>query len=129
MNEGAIDLCLEPYERELRARYSVHGLSYDLMSAPKCFESAIIDCVKTMAGMSLTEDRDARQGYIQARLARGVAGVAVSVIPCPAGERVMLGLNRHGLRLADSRKSCPSANDTSPFDVNRKRSLELPLCP
>ncbi|HJU29063.1 MAG TPA: ATPase, T2SS/T4P/T4SS family, partial [Candidatus Binataceae bacterium] len=99
INEGASDLRLEPREAELRARYSVRGLSYDLMSAPKCFEAAIIACLKTMACMNPTESNASRQGYISIRLARRIAGVVVSIIPCAAGEAVTLGLDGHGLGL------------------------------
>ncbi|HJU29113.1 MAG TPA: hypothetical protein VJ718_08080 [Candidatus Binataceae bacterium] len=129
VNEGASDLRLEPGETDLRARYRVRELSYDLMSAPKCFQAPILACVKIMAGMNPIENNSSRQGYIATRLARRIAGIMVSVANCAAGESVVLGVDGHRLRSAGPRNGGAVVKDTSPFEAFGRLPTELPRCP
>src|SRR5207248_3526449 len=49
IQKGASDIHIEPYEKELRVRYRIDGILYNIMSPPMKYRDAIVSRVKIMS--------------------------------------------------------------------------------
>jgi general secretion pathway protein E len=96
--EGASDIHIEPFERELRVRFRIDGNMYLRLTPPKRYQSAIISRIKIMSNMNIAEKRVPQDGRIQVKVADRVFDVRVSVLPASYGERV-------SMRMLDKSKS------------------------
>src|SRR4249920_3080618 len=67
IQKGASDIHIEPYEKELRVRYRVDGLLYNIMSPPMKFRDAISSRLKIMAKLDIAEKRLPQDGRIKIR--------------------------------------------------------------
>src|SRR5215203_642437 len=96
IQKGASDIHIEPYEKELRVRYRVDGILYNIMSPPLKFRDAISSRVKIMAKLDIAEKRLPQDGRIKIRY--NESGVAkeidfrVSVLPTLFGEKIVMRL-------------------------------------
>lgn len=98
VNQGASDIHIEPYEKELRIRYRIDGVLYTIMSPPKRIQPALISRVKIMAQLNIAEKRQPQDGRIQVKIADRPIDIRVSILPVTHGERVVM-------RLLDKSKS------------------------
>src|SRR5690349_21628821 len=55
IQKGASDIHIEPYEKELRVRYRIDGILYNIMTPPMKFRDAISSRVKIMAKLDIAE--------------------------------------------------------------------------
>src|ERR687898_379240 len=55
IQKGASDIHIEPYEKELRVRYRVDGLLYNIMQPPMKFRDAMTSRIKIMAKLDIAE--------------------------------------------------------------------------
>jgi type IV pilus assembly protein PilB len=62
IHKGASDIHIEPYEKELRVRYRVDGVLYNIMNPPMKFRDAISSRVKIMAKLDIAEKRLPQDG-------------------------------------------------------------------
>ena len=53
IQKGASDIHIEPYEKELRVRYRVDGLLYNIMQPPMKFRDAMTSRIKIMAKLDI----------------------------------------------------------------------------
>jgi type IV pilus assembly protein PilB len=96
IQKGASDIHIEPYEKELRVRYRIDGILYNIMTPPLKFRDAISSRVKIMAKLYIAEKRLPQDGRIKIRYNDG--GVAkeidfrVSVLPTLFGEKIVMRL-------------------------------------
>src|SRR5450759_611216 len=67
IQKGASDIHIEPYEKELRVRYRVDGILYNIMNPPMKFRDAITSRVKIMAKLDIAEKRLPQDGRIKIR--------------------------------------------------------------
>ncbi|MFG0317862.1 MAG: type II secretion system ATPase GspE [Planctomycetota bacterium JB042] len=88
----ASDVHLQPFPNRLQIRYRVDGILYDMESAPKKVQEAIISRVKIMGKMDIAERRLPQDGRASLRLGEGEVDVRVSSIPTSYGERIVLRL-------------------------------------
>jgi type IV pilus assembly protein PilB len=65
IQKGASDIHIEPYEKELRVRYRVDGILYNVMQPPLKFRDAIISRVTIRAKLDIAEKRLPRDGRIR----------------------------------------------------------------
>src|SRR6202163_2586821 len=65
--KGASDIHIEPYEKELRVRYRIDGILYNIMSPPMKFRDAISSRLKIMAKLDIAEKRLPQDGRIKIR--------------------------------------------------------------
>ncbi len=86
------DVHLQPYPDRLQIRYRVDGILYDMESAPKKVQEAIISRVKIMGKMDIAERRLPQDGRASLKLGEGEVDVRISSIPSSYGERVVLRL-------------------------------------
>ena len=96
IQKGASDIHIEPYEKELRVRYRIDGILYDIMSPPMKFRDAISSRIKIMAKLDIAEKRLPQDGRIKIRFNdNGVAkeiDFRVSVLPTLFGEKIVMRL-------------------------------------
>ena len=88
----ASDIHIEHSHHELKIRYRVDGILYDMLSPPKHIQSALISRIKIMASMDIAEKRLPQDGRIEIRIADKSVDIRVSTIPVAFGERVVLRL-------------------------------------
>jgi len=92
MTGAASDIHLEPQEREVRVRYRVDGVLYEMMQIPKRLQAAVTSRVKIMAGMDIAERRLPQDG----RISMGANGhqydLRVSTLLTVFGEKVVMRL-------------------------------------
>jgi type IV pilus assembly protein PilB len=96
IQKGASDIHIEPYEKELRVRYRIDGLLYNIMSPPMKFRDAIVSRVKIMSKLDIAEKRLPQDGRIKIRFnENGLAkeiDFRVSVLPTLFGEKIVMRL-------------------------------------
>lgn len=95
VRDGASDVHIEPYEDEVRVRYRIDGVLYDVSQPPRRLYPAIISRIKLMAGMDIAEKRVPQDGRIHIRISGQDLDLRVAVAPTVHGETaVMRLLNR-----------------------------------
>jgi type IV pilus assembly protein PilB len=97
IQKGASDIHIEPYEKELRVRYRVDGILYNIMQPPMKFKDAITSRIKIMSRLDIAEKRLPQDGRIKVRF-RGdndslkEIDFRVSCLPTLFGEKIVLRL-------------------------------------
>jgi general secretion pathway protein E len=86
------DVHLQPYVERLQIRYRVDGILYDMESAPKKVQDAIISRIKIMGKMDIAERRLPQDGRASLKLGEGEVDVRISSIPTSSGERIVMRL-------------------------------------
>ncbi len=92
LKKRASDIHIEPFEKELRIRYRIDGVLYDILRNERSHQPAIVSRVKVMAGLNIAERRLPQDGRISIRMAGKDIDIRVSVIPTFFGERVVMRL-------------------------------------
>jgi len=96
IQKGASDIHIEPYEKELRVRYRIDGILYNIMAPPMKFRDAISSRIKIMSKLDIAEKRLPQDGRIKIRF--NESGVPkeidfrVSVLPTLFGEKIVMRL-------------------------------------
>src|SRR5262252_9485298 len=67
IQKGASDIHIEPYEKELRVRYRIDGILYNIMAPPMKYRDAIVSRVKIMSKLDIAEKRLPQDGRIKIR--------------------------------------------------------------
>ena len=86
----ASDIHIEPYEREMKIRYRIDGILYDIETTPKRFQAAIISRIKIMAKLNIAERRLPQDGRIRLRVNEREIDLRVSTVPVMHGESVVM---------------------------------------
>jgi len=112
VQQRASDIHFEPFEREIKVRYRVDGVLYNVLTSPKRLQSALISRVKIMAGMNIAEKRLPQDGRISLRIGGREIDIRVSDVPTAHGERLVL-------RLLEKTTNSLNLNDIglSPHDI------------
>ena len=96
IQKGASDIHIEPYEKELRVRYRIDGILYNIMSPPLRFREAIASRIKIMAKLDIAEKRLPQDGRIKIRFNESGTpkeiDFRVSVLPTLFGEKIVMRL-------------------------------------
>ncbi len=104
VKDRASDIHIEPYQGNVRVRYRIDGILYDILSLPRKIHSPLVSRVKVMASLNIAEKRLPQDGRIEIRIADRSVDIRVSTIPTSFGERVVLRLldkTSSVLRLSD----------------------------
>lgn len=88
----ASDIHIEPFERELKVRYRIDGLLYNILYPPRRLQAAISSRIKVMANLNIAERRLPQDGRIRIRVGEKDIDIRVSVVPTAYGERIVLRL-------------------------------------
>src|SRR5687767_3534634 len=96
IQKGASDIHIEPYEKEVRVRYRVDGLLYNIMQPPMKLRDAMTSRIKIMAKLDIAEKRLPQDGRIKIRYQDGgrtkEIDFRVSCLPTLFGEKIVLRL-------------------------------------
>src|SRR5581483_5468454 len=96
IQKGASDIHVEPYEKELRIRYRIDGILYNIMNPPMKFRDAIVSRVKIMSKLDIAEKRLPQDGRIKIRFNENGTpkeiDFRVSCLPTLFGEKIVMRL-------------------------------------
>jgi type IV pilus assembly protein PilB len=96
IQKGASDIHIEPYEKELRVRYRVDGILYNIMQPPMKFRDAITSRIKIMSRLDIAEKRLPQDGRIKVRFQDNGTmkeiDFRVSCLPTLFGEKIVMRL-------------------------------------
>jgi type IV pilus assembly protein PilB len=96
LRRGASDIHVEPYEKELRIRFRIDGVLYDVMHPPLKLRDALISRVKIMSKLDISEKRLPQDGRIKVKVKVDSRSreldFRVSTLPTLFGEKVVLRL-------------------------------------
>jgi type IV pilus assembly protein PilB len=108
LKKGASDIHLEPYEKDLRVRFRIDGILYNMMNPPLKLRDALTSRIKIMAKLDISEKRLPQDGRIKIRTTfngkQKEVDYRVSTLPTLFGEKVVL-------RILD--------RDTLPMDMSK----------
>jgi type IV pilus assembly protein PilB len=96
LRRGASDIHIEPYEKDMRIRFRIDGMLYDVMHPPMRMRDALISRLKIMAKLDISEKRLPQDGRIKIKVK--IEGRSreldfrVSSLPTLFGEKVVLRL-------------------------------------
>ncbi|MEW6741954.1 MAG: type II secretion system ATPase GspE [Planctomycetota bacterium] len=88
----ASDVHIHPFPDRVQVRYRVDGILYDMETAPKKVQDAIVSRVKVMGRMDIAERRLPQDGRASLKIGDGDVDVRISSIPTSYGERIVMRL-------------------------------------
>ena len=96
IKKSASDIHLEPYEKDIRVRFRVDGVLYEIMHPPMKLRDAITSRLKIMAKLDISEKRLPQDGRIKVKMKLGgkfkEMDYRVSCLPTLFGEKIVLRL-------------------------------------
>jgi type II secretion system protein E len=99
VRDGASDIHIEPYEKEVKVRYRIDGMLSDMMRPPKRLHAALVSRLKILGEMNIAERRLPQDGRIKITIAGRQIDVRVSIVPTVYGERAVMRLLDKGTAL------------------------------
>ncbi len=90
VRDGASDIHIEPYEKEVRIRCRIDGMLRAMMAPPKRMHAAIVSRLKILGEMNIAERRLPQDGRIKIMIAGRAIDVRVSIVPTVFGERAVM---------------------------------------
>ena len=99
LNEGASDVHIEVFERDLIVRFRVDGILREVVRPRRALAPFLVSRIKIMARLDISEKRLPQDGRFMLRIAGREVDVRVATIPSGAGERVVLRLLRREAEL------------------------------
>jgi len=96
IRERASDIHIEPFERQVQARYRIDGVLYEKFNVPKSQQAAVVSRIKIMADLNIAEQRLPQDGRIKIRLSGKEIDIRVSIVPVQHGERVVMRILEKG---------------------------------
>jgi type II secretion system protein E len=94
IKDRATDIHLEPFQDELRTRFRIDGVLYDINipETIRYFHPAIVSRIKIMAHLNIAERRLPQDGRIKIKVENEELDLRVSIIPTAFGEAVHIRL-------------------------------------
>ena len=86
----ASDIHIEPTEDNLRVRYRIDGVLYDLEAPPRRLQAAVTSRIKLMAELNIAERRLPQDGRIRMTLNGRRVDIRVSTVPTVHGESIVM---------------------------------------
>lgn len=90
VKDNATDIHIEPYEDELKVRYRIDGVLYDVPvpEGIRYFQSAVVSRIKIMANLDIAERRLPQDGRVKIKVGRNEMDLRISILPTQFGESV-----------------------------------------
>ncbi len=92
IRERASDIHVEPFEKEMIARFRIDGILYNILTIQKRFQASIASRVKIMSGLNIAEKRLPQDGGMRIKIGGKDVDIRVSIVPTAFGERIVLRL-------------------------------------
>ncbi|WP_145932198.1 type II secretion system ATPase GspE [Yersinia bercovieri] len=100
IKEGASDIHVEPFERQLAIRFRIDGELRQILTPPRQLATLLVSRIKVMAKLDIAEKRLPQDGRISLRIAGRAIDIRVSTLPSNHGERVVMRLlDQNNMRL------------------------------
>lgn len=90
INARATDIHLEPQALEMRVRYRIDGMLYDVMAIPLSLQSAVISRIKVLADMDITERRIPQDGRMSMTINGNEYHMRLATLPTKRGEALVM---------------------------------------
>ena len=87
---SASDIHLEPLEKRFRVRYRIDGVLQEFDNPPKYLQAAILQRIKIMAKLDITEKRVPQDGRINFKFPGKEIDLRVSSVPTVYGESIVM---------------------------------------
>jgi type IV pilus assembly protein PilB len=131
IQKGASDIHIEPYEKELRVRYRIDGILYNIMQPPMKFRDAMTSRIKIMSKLDIAEKRLPQDGRIKIRFQdNGVTkeiDFRVSCLPTLFGEKIVMRLLDKDKLMLDMTKLGFEAESLVKFETNIQKPWGMVL--
>ena len=92
IREGASDIHVETFERDLVVRFRVDGVMREVVKPKRELAPLLVSRIKVMARLDIAEKRIPQDGRISLKMGTREVDVRVSTMPASNGERVVLRL-------------------------------------
>ncbi len=92
IRERASDIHIEPFEKEMIARFRIDGILYNILTIQKRFQASVASRVKIMSGLNIAEKRLPQDGGMRIKIGGKDVDIRVSIVPTAFGERIVLRL-------------------------------------
>ncbi|HEY3379923.1 MAG TPA: ATPase, T2SS/T4P/T4SS family [Armatimonadota bacterium] len=96
IKEKASDIHVEPERKNLRVRYRIDGVLYEMMTLPKFVHPPLSSRLKIMADMNIAERRIPQDGRIHIRHEGREYDMRVNTLPTVYGEKVVMRILDQG---------------------------------
>ncbi len=90
VKEGASDIHIEPGEKQMRVRYRIDGILFEVMSPPQAMHAALVSRLKIMANLDISERRLPQDGRIRAIVRNRYVDFRVNTLPTTQGEKTVI---------------------------------------
>ncbi|MER2492398.1 type II secretion system ATPase GspE [Catenovulum sediminis] len=118
IKEGASDIHIETFEKDLKVRFRVDGILREVLKPNRKLASVLISRIKVMAKLDIAEKRVPQDGRISLKIAGRAVDVRVSTMPSSHGERAVL-------RLLDKNNARLNLKDLGMTKDNRDKFSDL----
>ncbi|WP_417656369.1 type II secretion system ATPase GspE [Pseudidiomarina aestuarii] len=118
IKEGASDIHIETFEKDLLVRFRIDGVLREVIRPNRKLSSLLVSRIKVMAQLDIAEKRVPQDGRISLLIAGRAVDVRVSTMPSNHGERVVL-------RLLDKNNARLNLAQLGMTEANRKIFAEL----
>ncbi len=118
IKEGASDIHIETFEKELLVRFRIDGVLREVIRPNRKLSSLLVSRIKVMAQLDIAEKRVPQDGRISLLIAGRAVDVRVSTMPSNHGERVVL-------RLLDKNNARLNLEQLGMTEANRAIFAEL----
>jgi len=92
IRERASDIHIEPFEKDMIARFRIDGILYNILTIQKRFQASIASRVKIMSSLNIAEKRLPQDGGMRIKIGGKDVDIRVSIVPTAFGERIVLRL-------------------------------------
>ena len=92
IRERASDIHIEPFEKDVIARFRIDGILYNILTIQKRYQASIASRVKIMSGLNIAEKRLPQDGGMRIKIGGRDVDIRVSIVPTAFGERIVLRL-------------------------------------
>ena len=118
IKEGASDIHIETFEKDLLVRFRIDGVLREVIRPNRKLSSLLVSRIKVMAQLDIAEKRVPQDGRISLLIAGRAVDVRVSTMPSNHGERVVL-------RLLDKNNARLNLEQLGMTEANRRIFAEL----
>ncbi|RUO23628.1 type II secretion system protein GspE [Aliidiomarina iranensis] len=112
IKEGASDIHIETFEKDLVIRFRIDGVLREILRPHRKLASLLVSRIKVMAQLDIAEKRLPQDGRISLLIAGRAVDVRVSTMPSSHGERAVL-------RLLDKNNAQLDLTELGMTDANR----------
>lgn len=90
VEEGASDLHVEPYEKDIRVRMRLDGVLHETTPPPYRLHKAVVSRLKVISNLKIQEKRQPQDGRFESRINGRRIDFRISTVPTIFGEKVAL---------------------------------------